>query len=133
MPKQWPGTQSDNYTYDRTAKPEYPPCDTPKQFQFAESVADESFGGRENYIPAEFDRWNNPIPEKRPFDHNEPDMGDAGSFGDRQFSSNRADLQSSGYGKNEGLNVIEYGQSAAFQPAEKVVVDNSRADRGREN
>ena len=56
-----------------------------------------------------------------------------GQFGDRQFASNSQDLQGTGYGKNEGLNIIEYGQGAAFNTVEKVVVDVSRADRGRES
>jgi hypothetical protein len=35
--------------------------------------------------------------------------------------------------KNLGLNIIEYSQSAAFNTAESVVVDVSRADRGKES
>ena len=50
----------------------------------------------------------------------------------RQFASNSADLQSTGYGRNEGLNVIEYGQGPAFNMAETVIVDVSKADRGKD-
>ena len=32
----------------------------------------------------------------------------------------------------EGFNVIEHGQSAAFNMAERTTVDVSKADRGRE-
>jgi hypothetical protein len=56
-----------------------------------------------------------------------------GMAGDRQFASNSQDVQSTGYGKNMGLNVIEYGQGAAFGTAEKVSVDTSRADRGNDS
>ena len=72
-----------------------------------------------------------PIPFEVP--HLRNATAEMGQFGDRQFASNSQDLQGTGYGKNEGLNIIEYGQGAAFNTVEKVVVDVSRADRGRES
>jgi hypothetical protein len=56
-----------------------------------------------------------------------------GCPGTAKFASNKADLQSTGYGKNMGSNVIEYDQSAAFNRSESTVVDVSRADRGSES
>lgn len=56
-----------------------------------------------------------------------------GDWGNRQFAANSQDIQSTGYGRNQGLNVIEYGQGAAFQQAESTFVEVSRADRGKDN
>lgn len=116
--KSWQGNQSDS-TMNRTVKPiAQPPCDLPSQHQFAES----------EYIEVRRDQWGNEMPQDWP-NHREATTG-LGAPGDRQFASNS---QSTGYGKNEGLNVIEYGTGAAFDMAERVVVDVSRADRGKES
>jgi hypothetical protein len=121
--KKWPGTQTDTYSYDRNAKPiAQPPCDLRSQHQFEDIT---------EYIDVKSDRWNN----EQPIDwanHREATAG-MGMAGDRQFASNSQDVQSTGYGKNMGLNVIEYGQGAAFGTAEKVSVDTSRADRGNDS
>ena len=121
--KKWPGSQTDTYTYDRGMKPiAQPPCDLPSQHQF-ENITD--------YIEVTRDKWGN----EQPVDwsnHREATAG-LGMAGDRQFASNSQDLQGTGYGKNEGLSIIEYGQGAAFNTAEKVAVDVSRADRGKES
>src|SRR5215472_8096562 len=121
--KKWPGSQTDTYSYDRTAKPiPQPPCDLPSQHQFNDET---------EYIEVRNDRWNNEIPVD--WTNHRNATAEMGQFGDRQFASNSQDLQGTGYGKNEGLNIIEYGQGAAFNTVEKVVVDVSKADRGRES
>lgn len=130
--KPFPGTQSDTYSYDRGMKPaDQPPCDRPDQHQFSDNESARSFGS-DNYYETARDKWNNElVPDERSL-HREATAG-LGMGGDRQFAANSQDVQSTGYGKNLGLNVIEYDQSAAFQTPEKVVVDASRADRGRES
>jgi hypothetical protein len=121
--KRFPGMQADQYAYDRNAKPiTQPPCDRPDQHQFGSAIEGQ-------YIDVTGDRWNNEIPQDWS-NHNEATPG-MGMSGDRQFSSNRADLASTGYGANLGLNVIEYGQGAAFNRADSVTLDVSRADRGK--
>lgn len=122
--KNWQGTQSDSYSYDRGTKPvDQPPCDLPSQKQFNDET---------EYIEVKRDQWNNEIPQDWS-NHREATPG-MGSFGSgRQFSSNSADVQSTGYGKNEGLNYIGWDQSAAFNTSETVIVDVSRADRGKES
>jgi len=121
--KKWPGTQTDTYSYDRNAKPiAQPPCDLASQHQF-ENISE--------YIEVKRDQWGNEMPVDWS-NHTDTTAG-MGMSGDRQFASNSADVQSTGYGKNMGLNVIEYGTGAAFDTAEKTVVDVSRADRGSES
>jgi len=121
--KNWPGTQTDSYTYDRNMKPiAQPPCDLPSQKQFNDET---------EYIEVKRDRWNNEMPQDWS-NHREATAG-LGSGGDRQFSSNSADLQSTGYGKQTGLSIIEYDQSAAFNMPERITDDVSQADRGRES
>lgn len=121
--KKWPGTQSPSYSYDRNTKPiPQPPCNLESQHQFEDS---------QEYIEVRNDRWNAETPvDWTNHDNSTPGMG---MCGDRQFSSNTQDIESTGYGKNFGLNVIEYGQSAASNRAETVYVDVSRADRGRDS
>lgn len=117
--KNWAGNQSDS-TMNTTVRPiAQPPCDLPSQHQFAES----------EYLDVKRDQWNNEVPQDWS-NHRENTAG-LGAPGNRQFSSNSQDLQSTGYGKNDGLNVIE--TSAAFNMAERTVVDVSRADRGRDS
>jgi hypothetical protein len=99
-----------------------PPCDLPSQHQFEDIT---------EYIEVKNDRWNNETPVDWT-NHRDATAG-MGQYGDRQFASNSTDLNSTGYGNNIGLNVIEYGQGAAFNRAEQVAVDVSRADRGRES
>ena len=130
MPKNWAGTQSDN-TMNRQVKPQAPPCDLDVQAQLSDNVTAASFG-TDNYYEATFDQWNNVIVKDDRGYHREATPG-MSQPGDRQFASNREDLQGTGYGKNEGLNEIPYGQGAAFNTAEKVAVDVSRADRGKES
>jgi hypothetical protein len=120
--KNWAGNQSDS-TMNRTVRPiAQPPCDLQSQKQFEDIT---------EYIDVQRDQWNNEVPQDWS-NHREATTG-LGAAGDRQFASNSADLQSTGYGKNLGLNVIEYGTGAAFDMAERTVVDVSRADRGRES
>ena len=105
-------------------KPQPPSCEGR---QFADNAYDSHY-----YLDVRFDKWNNVIATDRTM-HNSGAVGDAGESGDRQFSSNAVDLQSTGYGSNYGLNVIEHGQSAAFNQSERVSVDNSKADRGSDS
>jgi hypothetical protein len=121
--KRWPGTQTPSYSYDRNAKPiAQPPCDLPSQHQFEEIT---------EYIEVPNDRWNNETPVDWT-NHRDATAG-MGMYGDRQFASNAQDVESTGYGKQTGLNIIEYDKSAAFNEAERTIVDVSRADRGRES
>lgn len=129
--KNWQGTQTDKYTYDRNMKPVPPECDSKAQHQFADNESAAAFG-TDNYYEPSFDRWNNVVVNDDRGLHREATAG-LGTYGDRQFASNSQDIQSTGYGKNLGLNIIEYDQSAAFNVPEKVVVDVSRADRGNES
>src|SRR6516162_5589919 len=76
--KRFPGTQSDQYSYDRNAKPiAQPPCDRPDQHQFGSAIEGQ-------YIDVTGDRWNNEIPQDWS-NHNEATPG-MGLFGSRQFS-----------------------------------------------
>lgn len=129
--KSWKGTQSDRYVDDRNTKPVPPDCASPAQHMFSDNESAASFG-TDNYYEASFDKWNNVVVNDDRELHREATAG-LGQYGDRQYASNRVDLQSTGYGKNEGLNVIEYGQGAAFNQPERIVVDTSKADRGSES
>jgi hypothetical protein len=123
------GTQSDTYSNTSNMKPVRPPCDLTSQKQFSDN---ESAGqlGTDNYYEPQPDKWNNwVVPEDREY-HREGTPG-GGMSGDRQFASNRSDIQSTGYGNNMGLNEIPYGQGAAFRPAETVFVAVDRSDRGK--
>ena len=120
--KKFPGEQTDTYSFDRNMKPYQSPCDRPDQHQFQDFP--------DQYIEYSNDRWNNEVPTDQPM-HSEATAG-MGAFGDRQFASNRADIKSTGYGNSEGLNIIEYAQGSAFERAETIYVDNSRADRGKD-
>src|SRR6516225_2739425 len=124
MPKQWPGTQSDSYQNTSNMKPIPAPCDGR---QFADNPY--TFDSPDNYDTPRWDRFGQ---ETVASDfHSESATPGEGASGDRQFASNRADLQSTGYGNNYGLNEIPYGQGAAFNRADSVTVDVSRADRGK--
>src|SRR5207302_3265310 len=46
----WPGTQSAEYSYDRTMKPKAPPCDLLSQRQYAEVLPNPDFNNADNYI-----------------------------------------------------------------------------------
>lgn len=105
-------------------KPTPPDC---SGRQFADNPYDSH-----NYLDVRFDKWNNVIADDRTM-HNSGAVGDVGEFGDRQFASNSVDLQSTGYGRNLGLNEIPHGTSAAFNESERTSVDNSRADRGKDS
>ena len=108
---------------NRTVKPiAQPDCNLPSQHMFEDIT---------EYIEVKLDRWGNEMPVDWT-NHRDTTAG-MGAPGDRQFASNSQDVQSTGYGKNLGLNVIEHGTGAAFNNAEKVVVDVSRADRGNES
>jgi hypothetical protein len=116
--KRFPGTQSDKYSYDRNDKPiAQPPCDRPDQHQFGSAIEGQ-------YIDVTRDRWNNEAPQDWS-NHNEatPGMGLSGS---RQFSDFQQADGYSGYGEE-----IPYDQTAAFNLADTVYVDVSRADRGK--
>ena len=126
MAKQWPGTQSDTYQNTSNTKPQPAPCDGR---QFAENPYD--FDSPENYDTPNYGRFNQETVNSE--FHSESSTAGEGAFGDRQFASNRADLQSTGYGNNMGLNEIPYGSGAAFNRADVVAVDVSRADRGRDS
>ena len=131
QPGKWPGTQSPT-TFQTTSdmRPTYPPCDDATQFQFAEVLPNPDFRDQDNYIQARFDADNQVIPVKRPFDHDSGAVGDAGRFGNLLF----ADSDQAGTGASmNGYNEIPYGTGAGFPDGPTVViVDNSRADRGRE-
>ena len=75
-------------------------------------------------------RWNNVLVNDERGYHREGTPG-MGAAGDRQFASNRSDLQSTGYGNNEGINEIPYGQGAAFNKSETIYVAVDRSDRGK--
>src|SRR5215470_15666839 len=63
--KRWPGTQSDQYTDDRKAKPITPPCDSKSQHQFNDNESAATFG-TDSYYEQTVDKWNNWIvPEDR--------------------------------------------------------------------
>ena len=120
--KNWPGTQTPTYTDDRNAKPiPQPPCDLPSQHQFEDS---------QEYIQVTRDQWGNETPQDWS-NHREGTSG-MGASGDRQFASNKADLQSTGEGNNMGLNEIPYGTGAAFDRASTVYIAVDRADRGKD-
>jgi hypothetical protein len=120
--KSWGGNQSDR-TMNRIVKSDpQPPCDLASQHQFEDS---------QEYIEVKRDRWGNEVPVD--WTNHRGATAGMGMFGDQQFAANTEDLQSTGYGKNLGLNVIEYGQGAAFDQAESTVVDVSRGDRGKES
>jgi len=127
--KKWPGTETDTYSYDRNVKPQANPCDRGSQHQFSDNESATSFG-TDNYFEPTFDKWNNVIVNDDREMHRESTPG-LGQYGDRQFASNSVDVQSTGYGKNLGLNVIEYSPDA--NTVERVVVDTSRADRGQDS
>ena len=121
--RNWKGTQTPTYSYDRGAKPiAQPECNSPSQHQFQEES---------EYITVKNDRWNNETPVDWT-NHREATAG-MGQFGDRQFASNSQDIGSTGYGPNMGLNEIPYGTGAAFGTVEKVFVSVDRADRGSES
>jgi hypothetical protein len=108
-----------------TVRPvDQPPCDLPSQHQFADSG---EYGG--DYIEVKRDKWGNEIPVDAT-NHEDATPGLPDALGDRKFASNAADLQSTGYGKNQGLNVIEYVKTPPS--SQSIDVDTSRADRGRE-
>lgn len=99
--KKFPGMQSDTYSYDRNMKPiAQPPCDLPSQHQFEDIT---------EYITVKNDRWNNKVSVDWT-SHRDATAG-MGQYGDRQYASNSADLQSTGHGKNMGLNVIEHARA----------------------
>jgi hypothetical protein len=129
--KNWPGTQTPSYSYDRNAKPQAPDCDLDSMHQFNDNESAASFGTDSYYEPS-FDKWNNVVVNDDRGLHCEATAG-TGQAGDRQFASNSNNIESTGYGKNLGLNVIEYDSSAAFNQPERVIVDVSRADRGKES
>lgn len=114
----------DNIGGPAQIKPVPPDC-AGRQFQ------DNPFD-KHNYLDVRFDKWNNVIPTDRTM-HDSGAVGDQGRYGDQQFSSASDDIQGGGYGSNMGLNVIEHGQSAAFNQAERTSVDNSKADRGSDS
>jgi hypothetical protein len=105
-------------------KPEAPDCNGR---QFADNPY--TFDSPDNYDTPRFDRFNQQTVSSD--FHSESATPGEGEWGDRQFASNRADVQSTGYGNNYGLNEIPYGQGAAFTMADSVTVDVSRADRGK--
>ena len=115
--KNWQGTQNPTYSYDRGMKPiAQPPCDLPSHRQVNEET---------DYIEVTRDRWNNEIPVDQTNHRNA--TAETGRFGSMQF----ADSQPADY--LEGINEIPYGQGAAFNQSERVVVDLSKADRGKES
>lgn len=126
--KNWPGTQTPTYTDDRKQKPQAPDCDLSSQHQFNDNESAASFGTDSYYEPS-FDRWNNVVVNDERGHHREGTPG-VGMSGDRQFASNRSDIQSTGYGNNMGLNEIPYGTGAGFNRATTVYVAVDRADRG---
>jgi hypothetical protein len=127
--KNWPGTQTPTYSDDRKQKPQAPDCDLSSQHQFNDNESAATFGTDSYYEPS-FDRWNNVVVNDER-DHHRDGTPGMGAYGDRQFASNKADLQSTGEGNNLGLNVIEYGEGAAFNRASTVYIAVDRADRGK--
>ena len=124
--KRWPGTQSDQYTDDRKAKPVTPPCDSKSQHQFNDNESAATFG-TDSYYEQTTDKWGNWIvPEDREY-HREA-TGGTGQAGARQFSDFQQVDGYSGYGVE-----IPYGSGAAFERSSEVTVDNSRADRGKDS
>ena len=129
--KKWPGTQSPTYTNTSDMKPQRPNCDAASQHQFNDAESAGSFGTDPYYEPS-FDRWNNVVVNDERGYHREGTPG-MGTSGDRQFASNKADLQSTGYGNQDGINEIPYGTGAAFNRATTVYVAVDRADRGQDS
>ena len=125
----WPGTETPTYSNTSNMKPQAPDCDLSSQHQFNDNESAASFGTDSYYEPS-FDRWNNVVVNDERGYHREATAG-VSTAGDRQFSSNRVDLQSTGYGNNMGLNEIPYGTGAAFERATTVYVGVDRADRGK--
>jgi hypothetical protein len=126
MPKQWPGTQSDTYQNTSNMKPIPAPCDGR---HFADNPY--TFDSPENYDTPKFGQFNQETVNSE--FHSESATAGEGQFGNRQYASNRTDLQSTGYGSNYGLNEIPYGTGSAFDTAQSAWVDNSRADRGKDS
>jgi hypothetical protein len=122
MPKQERlGTQADTYSNTSNMKPVEP---TYEGGHYADSPYEEPFNLR-------WDRFNNELNNIRP-SHETATAGE-GTFGNRQHSSNSADIQSTGYGSNYGLNEIPYATGSAFDRGDSVTVDVSRADRGKDS
>jgi len=120
-PKQSPGTQSDTYSYDRNMKPvDQPPCES---LQFANGPIEGA------YIETYRDKYGNEYTVDQPM-HRNSTPGLSVQAGGEQFAHTRDSLKPNDFSQ---FNVIEYDQSAAFNTAEKVAVDVSRADRGRES
>ena len=121
--RKWRGNQPDAAfsTGEHTLKPiPQPPCSLDSQKQF-EDITD--------YVTVTRDKWGAEMTQEWS-NHSDSTPG-MGMPGDRQFASNKADLQSTGYGNNLGLNVIEYGEGAAFNRASTVYVAVDRSDRGK--
>ena len=122
--KPFPGTQSDTYSYDRGMKPtDQPPCDRPDQHQFANGPIEGA------YIETYRDKYGNEYTVDQPM-HRDATQGMSVQAGGEQFAHTRDSLRPDDFSQ---FNVIEYGSGQAFQMPEKVVVDVSRADRGRES
>ena len=84
--KNWPGTQTPSYSYDRNAKPQAPDCDLDSMHQFNDNESAASFGTDSYYEPS-FDKWNNVVVNDDRGLHCEATAG-TGQAGDRQFASN---------------------------------------------
>jgi hypothetical protein len=125
MAKKWPGTQTDSYQNTSNMKPQPSPCDGN---QFAEVLY--PFDANDGYDTPRFDKFNQETVNSE--FHSESATPGEGQYGNMQFASNSQDIQSTGYGKNLGLNEIPYGTGAAFERADTVYVDNGRADRGKD-
>jgi hypothetical protein len=80
-----------------------------------------------DYVTVRRDRFNNELPDPSP--NHETSTASEGEFGGRQH----ADFASqNGAYSNYGV-VIEHGSGAAFNQPETVLVNNDRADRGKES
>ena len=121
MPKQWPGTQSEQFQNTSGMKPVSPPCDGN---QFAEVVYD--FDAPDGYDTPRFDAYNQ-VTVNSNF-HSESATAGMGQWGGRQYSDFQKADGYSGYGVE-----IPWGQGAAFNQAETVYVAVDRADRGRDS
>ena len=119
MPKQWPGTQSEQFQNTSDMKPIPAPCDGK---QFADNPY--TFDAPENYDTPRFDRFNNETVNSN--FHSESATASQGTFGGRQYSDFQKADGYSGYGVE-----IPHGTSAAFNRAETVFVAVDRSDRGK--
>lgn len=94
--------------------------------QYADSPA-AAFGGStmNNKLPVTYDQFNNEIAADRPFHENTTPEQGSWNFSGKQYSEDWM-----GGNKDYGMNVgADFGKTPKV---ERTIVDNSRADRGKD-